>query len=259
MQKWVQMVLSILRTGTTQSSSTAKLILETNGGSDSRPNLACELSDRELDPWPAFERLETPSLVKLLKDPSLSVRQFSRQELWQRCRTSAEEVQEIGQSMGQRGPCRKAAREAVDVRSAGKPVSENLAEQLQAADPASRRTLLRSHWQQRQEMGEDAIPGLVQFMMKQTQHADARIRMEAVASLGQLDADQFPEAFDAVLEATSQAIDDNLDFAIWQSIRKLDQSFSAGSILEVLNWEEDRDNLDLLSRRSEPIRLPRSL
>ena len=68
-----------------------------------------------------------------------------------------------------------------------KPVSENLTELLQTADPASRRTLLRSLWHQRQEMGEDAIPGLVQFMMKQTQHADARIRMEAVASLGQLD------------------------------------------------------------------------
>ena len=193
--------------------------------------------DRELDPWPAFERLETPSLVKLLKDPSLSVRQFSRQELWQRCRSSAEEVEETVNQWVNEDPAERLLEKLWISEVLEKPVSENLTELLQTADPASRRTLLRSLWHQRQEMGEDAIPGLVQFMMKQTQHADARIRMEAVASLGQLDADQFPEAFDAVLEATSQAIDENLDFAIWQSIRKLDQSFSAGSILEVLNWE----------------------
>ncbi|MCH5376472.1 MAG: HEAT repeat domain-containing protein, partial [Planctomycetes bacterium] len=87
------------------------------------------------------------------------------------------------------------------------------------------------------------MTGLVQVVLGKTQDADARVRLEAVVSAGQLDADQHSEAFQAVLNATTYDIDDNLDFAIWQSLRKLDASFSHGSILTAMHWEQKPEQL----------------
>ncbi len=192
--------------------------------------------NRDLDQLPSFADLKITELVDRLDDVSLSVRQFARQELWSRCKTSAQEVESAVQKWVNQNPQARILEKLWIAEVLGKPIQDDLASLVNLAAPESRRTLLRSLWHQRQELGEDAIPGLVEFMMQQATNADARIRLEAVASLGQLDADQYPQAFDAVVAATTMTIDDNIDFAIWQSLRKLDQSFEQGSILSALDW-----------------------
>lgn len=193
--------------------------------------------DRDLDKWPDFSTLNTEQLTNLLDDPSLAVRQFSRQELWKQTIDSAEGVEKAVSRWVQEDPESRILEKLWISEVIAEPVNQDLTQMLSQANPKARRTLLRSLWRQRQELGHDAIPQIVDFMMKQTSHEDARIRMEAIASLGQLDANQFPTAFDAVLQATSKPIDDNIDFAIWQSLRKLDQSYQQGSILTELNWD----------------------
>lgn len=199
--------------------------------------------ERELDHWPDFAELENQALVDLLADPSLSVRQFSRQELWNRTKSSGQEVQNLVNTWVNQQPEARSLEKLWIAEVVASPLPESPEQLLSQASPEARRTLLRSLWHQRQELGEDAIPGLVDFMMQQTTNPDPRIRMEAVASLGQLDAKQYPESFNAVLRATTMPIDDNIDFAIWQSLRKLDEAYSGESILAALDWTQRASQL----------------
>lgn len=199
--------------------------------------------ERELDQLPEFSKLNIQSLVELLDDPSLAVRQFSRQELWSRCSTSGQEVKKAMQQWVNRDTSQRILEKLWIAEVMGDPITEDLEELMASAAPKARRTLLRSLWHQRQELGEDAIPGLVEFMMEQTASVDPRLRMEAVASLGQLDANRYPAAFNAVVKATSAPIDPNIDFAIWQSLRKLDASYRDGSILRALDWKNRSNEL----------------
>lgn len=198
---------------------------------------------RELDVLPQFTQLTAKELVNLLNDPSLSVRQFARQELWNRSEDSPQEIKTAVNRWVDQDISRRILEKLWIAEVIGEPTSDDLADLLNQAAPEARRTLLRSLWHQRQELGKDAIPGLVEFMMQQTNNPDARIRMEAVASLGQLDANRYPAAFDAVVKATSEPIDPNIDFAIWQSLRKLDQSYEQGSILRALDWDKRSNEL----------------
>ncbi len=111
--------------------------------------------------------------------------------------------------------------------------------------PVARRTMIRSLWRQRQELGAEAMRGLEPVVLARTNDEDPRVRLEAVVCAGQLDADDHLEAFRAVLDATRHSIDDNLDFAIWQSIRSLDASYDRGSILTAMNWDDAPEQLAL--------------
>jgi hypothetical protein len=69
------------------------------------------------------------------------------------------------------------------------------------------------------------------FALGKTIHADPRVRLEAVVCAGQSSG---IDAANAVLAATEKDIDDNLDFAIWQSIRAIDMHYENGSIVAAI-------------------------
>ncbi len=194
--------------------------------------------NRELDLWPDFAAASTPDLASLLDDASLAVRQFARQELWNRASDGGPSVKQAVDQWVSREPASRNLENLWISEVLETPTTTPIGELISQSVPESRRTLLRSLWHQRQELGEDAVPGLIPYMMSQTSNTDPRIRLEAIASLGQVDSDSAIDAFNAVLIAAGMPIDGNLDFAIWQTLRKLDQTYQPGSVLPAISWAE---------------------
>ena len=77
-------------------------------------------------------------------------------------------------------------------------------------------------------------------MVEFCEDTDARVRLEAVIAAGQLSAAEQPDAISAVLRALVLDVDANLDFAIWQSLRQLDDSLPEGSVLTTIDTWENR-------------------
>ena len=123
------------------------------------------------------------------------------------------------------------------------PTGDEFRDAIDSVAPVARRTMIRSLWRQRQELGAEVMRGLEPAVLARVNDEDPRVRLEAVVCAGQLDADDHLDAFRAVLDATQHPIDDNLDFAIWQSIRSLDASYDDGSILTAMSWEDAPEQL----------------
>jgi len=117
------------------------------------------------------------------------------------------------------------------------PVGDDLLTMFEAADPANRRTMLRSVWRSRlNEAPENPKAALSQPLAALlnrmlVQHDDPRLLLEAVVCAGQLDASVGPQALDTVLRASQHKSDPCLNFALWQSLRSLDASQPDQSIL----------------------------
>ncbi len=197
---------------------------------------------RELDRWPNFAEMDTNGLMDLLSDPSLAVRQFARQQLWQHASKTPEEVLQAASqwasSNPELGPLEQSWLMEV--------VSESQLESVPRIDsvaPVARRTYLRSLWRRRMDADESQRRALEQYVIGQTTDNDPRVRLESVVCAGQLDADEHPDALLQVLKAASLEVDDNLDFAIWQSIRRLNESYDGGSVLSAHDWSEKPQDL----------------
>ena len=192
---------------------------------------------RELDPWPDFPAQSVEELLELLQDPALPVRQFAREELWKRADQEREAVLQAYQTWTAKDTSQRALELFWFHEVLGMPVGDDLITMFDSADPAVWRTMLRSVWRSRlNESPEKAqaalskpLASLLQRIL--TERNDPRLLLEAVVCAGQLDANTSPEALNTVLQAAQHAPDQNLDFAIWQSLRKLDASYPKGSIL----------------------------
>jgi putative heme-binding domain-containing protein len=199
---------------------------------------------RELDPWPAFSEASTDELLKLLEDPSLPVRQFARQQLWKR---AADAPRSVASAIRHWARAEDRATRILELlwfgESLQRPSLDDIHDAfdwIDSADGDWRRTALRSIWRSRMHFAAESAERrqIEQRVVKQVTDSDPRVRLEAVVCAGQLDANQHPGAVLAVLGATKQSVDTNLDFAIWQAIRKLDDSHRQGSILAAHSWRD---------------------
>ncbi|MFK8113873.1 MAG: PVC-type heme-binding CxxCH protein [Rubripirellula sp.] len=197
---------------------------------------------RELDPWPDFKAADVDGLLTMLEDSALHVRQFARQELWQRIEQDPTPVRAaMANWAGEKPQTRILERYWLNEVIGSKDASEIAdIETLEGIEPTQQRTLLRSAWRRRQDFSPADQQMLQLLVTAHTKHADPRVRLEAVAAAGQIEgsADDIRKiaAFERVLEATDRDLDPNLDFAVWQSIRQLDAKYSSGSILTAMDW-----------------------
>lgn len=200
---------------------------------------------RDLDPWPDFEAQSIDDLLALLEDSSLPVRQFARQQLWQRAAADSRSVLESCRRWASASDQPTRLLELLWLSEQQQsPSADDLREALATINDGDgdgdwRRTALRAVWRNRLHLPADSPQRrqIEQQVIKHVSDSDPRVRLEAVVCAGQVDANVQPDAILAVLRATDQTVDDNLDFAIWQSIRKLDDTYRDGSILSAQRWQ----------------------
>ncbi|TWT50776.1 Membrane bound L-sorbosone dehydrogenase [Rubripirellula amarantea] len=199
---------------------------------------------READPWPEFSALPTDSLVALLEDPALPVRQFARQQLWKQLEVDAAQVMKSVRSWVNEKPGTRLIELLWINESLDAPEDADLAssiDRFESVDARYQRTVLRSLYRNREKSaGADLRQQIESFALSQTSHANAAVRLEAVVIAGQLDG---IEALNAVVAAAGQDVDGNLDFAIWQSARSIAARHpSNSSILADAQWKgRERD------------------
>ncbi len=198
---------------------------------------------RPPDPWPPFESLSIDQLLNVLSDPALAIRQFARQELWKRGAESPHEVLQAYRRWHVHDKTNRTnellwIHEALQqsVLQSG----SNNATTIEQVAPEARRTVMRSVWRSRKLFNKPVADRVVSEVLKRTSDPDPRLRLEAVALAGTLSAAEYPQAIDAVLDALGQDIDFSLDFAIWQSLRKLDTTTQDGSALRAITQWNDR-------------------
>ena len=205
---------------------------------------------RELDPWPDFAGSSTNTLLSFLQDPALAVRQFARQELWKR----GLETREATLSAYRDWTAKDKANRALELfwfyEVLGLPIGDDMLVMFDEVDRGSWRTMLRSVWRSRRNEKPEQDPGVLSDALAELLgkvlkgRDDPRLLLEAVVCAGQLDAKISPQALEAVLQASEQEADANLDFAIWQSLRSLDKSYPQGSILTSRDhWDDRLDKL----------------
>ena len=237
---------STLPIGTTPSFNMAKLIFVMSVGIERTVESGESRSQNaSWTWWPDFAAMDINELIHLLEDPSLPVRQFARQQLWQQASENPDQIREAIDRWASQNPAERNLERNWIYEVLEQPTGDEFREAIDSVAPVARRTMIRSLWRQRQELGADAMRGVEQAVLERVNDDDPRVRLEAVVSAGQLDADDHLDAFRAVLDATNHDVDDNLDFAIWQSIRSLDASYDDGSILTAMNWEDAPDKLAL--------------
>ncbi|WP_345683821.1 PVC-type heme-binding CxxCH protein [Novipirellula caenicola] len=199
--------------------------------------------EQPLDPWPEFAKQSTAELCELLEDPSLDVRQFAREELWRRAETDSASVMKTIRDWRDADNANAAMR-ALEVLWMNEVVSAANAKDAEIAIAASKQsekrvlgTALRSIWRSRENVATDseAYNTISQMVFAQADAADPRTRLEVAISVGQAHADR--DALNAVIDVAKHPIDSNLDFVIWQSLRKLDAASPSTSILEQIDWQ----------------------
>ncbi|TWU60245.1 Membrane bound L-sorbosone dehydrogenase [Rubripirellula tenax] len=199
---------------------------------------------RPLDPWPDFSTATTGELITMLEDPSLAVAQFARQELWKRLSRDEASVMSAMRSWTAEKPSTRTnewlwINEVAAETKPDEVVGE--LDRLSAIDPAYRRAALRSIWRQRLRMAPESAQRIhiEKVARSLTSDAEPTTRLEAVVSVGQLSG---TEAMTSVLAATDHSIDANLDFAIWQSVRAIAETYAADhggdSILDPIDWAD---------------------
>ncbi|MGI9474280.1 MAG: PVC-type heme-binding CxxCH protein [Rubripirellula sp.] len=205
---------------------------------------------RELDHWPDFAASDVEGLLAMLEDPALSVRQFAREELWKRGRDNEADVLAAYRNWFSENTAARALELFWYYEVVGLSVGDDLLVMFDEVDPQHLRTLLRSLWRSRMNANPEQPRGaaskeLTQLLNKiLADRDDPRLLLEAVVCAGQLNAEISPEAVDAVLRASEQETDANLDFAIWQSLRNLDASYPNGSILTARqDWNDQLNEL----------------
>lgn len=198
---------------------------------------------RPLDPWPDFGQLTVAELVSHLEDPALAVRQFARQELWQRGRQEPADVMDTYRRWVDADPATRLMEwlwigEALQQPTADQMPFAELDEAIQTVAPRTRRTVLRSLWRSRDLVSEESATEIESLAKRLTSDPDPAVRLEAVVAVGQLSPAAHSDAIDAVLAALDRDVDFALDFAIWQSLRFLDRDdTNVSSLAKVADWE----------------------
>lgn len=201
--------------------------------------------ERPLDRWPDFSEQSEDQLLALLEDPALAVRQFARQQLWQRAKKDPDGILNgIGRWRDSGDVAARSLEVAWMYEVVGRVAidqAESALRTTQRAGSDSQRTLMRSLWRNRIHLPPDspAYNKLLELITSRVDDEDPRVRLEAVLCNGQL---RGVGAVDRVARAASMPIDGDLDFAIWQALRNL-SSQDAESILDKIQWSGRHDQL----------------
>ena len=200
-------------------------------------------ADRELDPWPDVAAQSIDELLDLLEDPALAVRQFARQALWRRGAEDADALlDQVRRWRDQGDRDRASASRCLELLWLSESVQQlhqadvELAVSRAAADGQGKwlSTILRSAWRNRQLVRPESYSAEIEsLVMGHSEHVDPRVRLEAVIASGQLAG---AAAVESVIQAIGSEMDDSLDFATWQSLRRLDAT-QTGSVLSAVDWE----------------------
>ena len=202
---------------------------------------------RALDPWPDFQSASVEQLVDLLEDPSLAVRQFARQQLWDRSESNAGQVQASLNRWSELATDDQAASRALELLWMDEVLGNVSPEHLAMIDPdigsPATRTQMRSAWRNRvnrppdDQVSADAIDRIAGW----SDHPDPRVRLEAVIINGQLDGQE--SAANHLIDSISHQRDDCLDFAIWQAIRQQSDDLADLSLRDEIDWTGREDSL----------------
>jgi hypothetical protein len=193
---------------------------------------------RPADRWPDFRTRSIGELLELLEDPALAVRQFARQELWQRADAASADVLSALRGWCDENPSSRVTELSWFSEVLDRPSSLDELALLDAVAPEARRTYLRSLWRRREGLPPPSRQAFEQAVLERVNSEDPTVRLEAVVCAGQLDAANHPQAIESVLQATELPLDENLDFASWQSVRQLEGSFAGGSVLTGRDWSK---------------------
>ncbi len=209
-----------------------------------------------LDPWPNFAEASVDGLLDLLDDDSLAVRQFARQQLWQR--DHAEVLSAMHSRLSSAADPQKPQRvlellwlanQASDTSEPWVGLAKSALEEPSLTNDETIRTVMRSIWRQLQTMPaeNDDRRELTQAIIAKTTDPHPRARLEAIVCCGQL----------GTLQAAKQAIaatqlplddnldDDNLDFALWQTLSTLQSQWIEASKRGELDWSGKESALTL--------------
>tara|TARA_R110002049_G_scaffold72490_6_gene187451 strand:- start:163012 stop:166497 length:3486 start_codon:yes stop_codon:yes gene_type:complete len=196
--------------------------------------------NRELDLWPDFQTASVSELVDMLEDPALPVRQFARQQLWNRADTEGESIRRVMQDWADRRDAPNDNTRTLELlwmdEVFGDVRPNHLAMiDLKAESPVTR-TAMRSAWRNRHNIAADdtSSSAIIKTMLEQTDHPDPRVRLESVVMNGQRNDDD--SAAENLIKAISADRDDPLDFAIWQSVRKQTDALVGLSESGQIDW-----------------------
>ncbi len=204
--------------------------------------------DRPLDKLPAFHSASVAELIELLDSPSLHFRQFARQYLWPRVREDAAGVmQAVAKWRDAAGDDAARARRALEHQWLGEVAGSfpiDSFEQIAALPPGpASRTSIRSAVR---AAGFDQ-PKIAERLRTAALGDHAPSRLEAVVALGQQQGPSAVAAAELLIAVANQpsllAADRELEFALWQSIRSLSDSWVAALRATRLQWQPHADGL----------------
>jgi len=204
--------------------------------------------DRPLDKLPEFHSASVAELIELLDSPSLHFRQFARQYLWPHVRQDSTGVlQAVAQWRDAAGDDATRARRALEHQWLGEVAGTFTAdsfEQIAALPlgPASR-TSIRSAVR---TVGLEQ-PIVAERLRTAALGEHAPSRLEAVVALGQQQGPAAVAAAELLIAVANQpsllAADRELEFALWQSIRSLSESWVTALRENRLQWQPHADGL----------------
>ncbi len=200
---------------------------------------------RELDRWPDFAAMKDLELFHSLESPSLEVQQFAREELWRRSRVNAELPKTMRHWREQANTVDLRARRSLEVLWMNEVTNQFNGDDAQIAmetsiNQASHATVIRSVWRGLATLPQDdsTRQGFATAILNLCSSEDARVRLEAVICAGQSPS---TEALVAVANAADMAADANLDFATWQSFRKIDEADK--TLFKTIPWHRHQPGL----------------
>ena len=199
--------------------------------------------NRELDRWPNFASSSTATLIGILEDPSLAARQFAREELWRRVGKSATHILQLMRHWRDAaGTTDKKAKRSLEVlwmhEATASNAPEGVADDIRFALNAGKggrtlATILRSAWNLHSSVNQVDTAQIEQAVLSHTSNDDPRIRLEAVICAGKSSG---KKALESLIKAIDKPIDNNLDFALWQSLRSVESMHPRQSSLQQVEW-----------------------
>ena len=204
---------------------------------------------RPADPWPRFSELPTGSLVELLEDEALPVRQFARQELWKRMAPNQESVVSAVRVWANERPGKRHLELLWINESLEAPIASDLVaamKVLQAGDARQPPAILRSLFRNRVKLNDKTLRDRIEsFALSETKsEVPSDAILEAVVIAGQLDGTVAMESVMAATKVLKVSQNPDLDFAIWQSARSIAAKHEGeSSILADVDWEDDEEAL----------------
>ncbi len=203
---------------------------------------------RPLDKLPEFHSASVEELIELLESPSLHFRQFARQYLWPQVRKdSAGVLQAVAQWRDAAEDDTVRARRALEHQWLGEVVGTFAADSFEQITtlppgPASRpsiRSAVRTAGPEQ--------PIIANRLRAAALGEHAPSRLEAVVALGQQQGPGAVGAAEVLIAVANQpsllAADRELEFALWQSIRGLSDSWVAALRENRLKWQPHADGL----------------